>query len=155
MNVYTPLLHKEEEDTCIICFHPFKNKKDIVNPCRCFTKYHKKCLKEWIMENKYKLKCEICNDDYSNISLKRGMSINMKNRILSICISTIIYTFLFSYGYMKVLKPINQNSSYSFFLSLFILFGTLLYIATFCFIMVILETKYPVFTQNNNIITFE
>jgi len=155
MNVYTPLLQKEEEDTCTICFHPFKNKKDVVNPCGCFTKYHKNCLKEWITENKYKLKCEICNDDYSNISLKRGMSIDMKNRILSICIDTIIYILIYGYIYMEGIKTIQNNSSYSFFLSIFIIFGTLLYIVSFFFILVLLETKCHVFTQTNNIITFE
>ena len=155
MNIYTPLLQKEEEDTCIICFHPFKNKRDVVNPCKCFTKYHKKCLKEWIQENNYKLKCEICHDSYSNISLKRTMTANKKNKILSLMVTTIIYTFIYSYTYTKFLNPINERLAYYLFFSIFSFIFFMLYVASYFIITYVLENKCKIFEKSKHVIVFE
>lgn len=112
-------------NNCRICFKKVKN---VIKYCDCVGSnipIHFECLKKWIIERNYDLKCEICNQEYEYIDIIERRINYCYKYLIKLIVFLCSANFLLIVLFLHFEKFNNLKYNY-FFLSLICLLNILI-----------------------------
>ena len=101
-------------NNCRICFKKVKN---VIKYCDCVGSnipIHFECLKKWIIERNYDLKCEICNQEYEYIDIIEKRITDCSEYFVRLILLVFVSNFLLLVLFLHFDKFYNLKNNYFF-----------------------------------------